>query len=183
MWAYRIPNRRITLYMPSGAPFETEVDRSVFGVEVAGDLVVCTIGQEIMAFNRFTGQMVWQRFFPNDAFCSGLTISENRIYAGAQTEPGVHCLDLMTGATVWRTNLQSGSIFDILTVKDGKVYFCVAIGGGIFILDANNGRLIWNGNPPEASRDRYANFFSNLGVGEGYMINVGTKKVYCLTVP
>jgi outer membrane protein assembly factor BamB len=89
----------------------------------------------------------------------------------------------MTGATIWKTKLRTGSINDILTVKDGKVYFCVGMGGEIFVLSANNGRLIWNGKPPEASRDRDASFISNLAVGEGYMVNVGSKKVYCLTSP
>jgi outer membrane protein assembly factor BamB len=183
LWAYRVPNRRVTLYTPSGTPFEVEANRAVYGVEVGGELVVCTIGQEVLALNRFTGQVVWSRFFMDDAFCAGLTISGNRIYIGAQAEPGVHCLDLMTGATIWKTKLRTGSINDILTVKDGKVYFCVGMGGEIFVLSANNGRLIWNGKPPEASRDRDASFISNLAVGEGYMVNVGSKKVYCLTSP
>jgi hypothetical protein len=37
--------------------------------------------------------------------------------------------------------------------------------------------------PPGHKTDSYDIYISSLGVGEGYMVNVGSKAVYCLTIP
>ncbi|WP_170864277.1 hypothetical protein [Fodinibius roseus] len=51
------------------------------------------------------------------------------------------------------------------------------------MLNASDGSVIYHENTPNYKNDDYDVYISSLGVGEGYMVNVGSKAVYCLRVP
>ena len=71
----------------------------------------------------------------------------------------------------------------IPTVQDGRLYFTNSGGGDIWVLDTRDGSVIYNKKPPGHSKDSFDVYISSLGVGEGYMVNVGSRAVYCLKVP
>jgi outer membrane protein assembly factor BamB len=177
-WGFKIPNKKILL---PGAQDSTIIDSGSYGCAVDGDKVVFAASATVFALNRFTGELIWEKMFPDDAFGWGLTIYQNTIYIGSQGNAYMYALDLTNGNLKWRSRI-SGSMFNIITVENGKVFYCVTLGGDIFIQDAATGTILWNDFPPEYDTDRNAIYHSNLAVGEGYMINVGTKYVYCLKI-
>jgi outer membrane protein assembly factor BamB len=177
-WGYEIPVKRVK---PPGSPDSVNIGADSYGCAVKNDKVVFAAGQTIFTLNRYTGKLIWERFFEDDGFGAGLTIEENTIYIGSQGDPHIYSLDLSTGIINWSSRT-SGSVFNILTLKDGRVYYCNTLGGDIWIYDAGTGNVLWNKFPPEYTRDRNARYHSNVCVGEGYMVDVGTKYVYCLKI-
>jgi hypothetical protein len=63
---------------------------------------------------------------------------------------------------------------------DNKLYFNNSGGGGIWVLDTTNGHILVNAKPPGYSTNMDDSYISSLGVGSGYMVNIGNLKVYCL---
>jgi outer membrane protein assembly factor BamB len=157
------------------------LDAGTYDADISDDLVVFPAGQTIYALDRFTGEKRWETFFEEDAFDIGISIGKGMVYVGS-LQQHVYALDLQTGEVLWQT-YSPGSITTILTVKDGRVYFCNEAGGQLWVLDAKTGKVIWNGFPPEYEEDQDYYYLSPLAVGEGYMVNVGSRKMYGLTVP
>lgn len=177
-WGFDIPNRKEKL---AGRRDSSYVDAATYGADISDDLVVFPAGQTIYALNRFTGEKQWETFFEGDAFDLGVTIKDGVVYVGSLQEH-VYALDLGTGEILWQT-YSPGSITTILTVQDERVYFCNEAGEQLWVLEATTGEVIWNGFPPEFDEDRSYTYLSPLAVGEGYMVNVGSEKIYALTVP
>ena len=178
LWGYDIPNRKVKL---PGRQDSTYLDAGTYDADISDDLVVFPAGQTIYALDRFTGEKRWETFFEEDAFDIGISVGKGMVYVGS-LQQHVYALDLQTGEVLWQT-YSPGSITTILTVKDGRVYFCNEAGGQLWVLDAKTGKVIWNGFPPEYEEDRDYYYLSPLAVGEGYMVNVGSRKMYGLTVP
>jgi len=135
--------------------------------------------------DRFTGEPVWERFFPNDGFISvGITIAEEKIFVGTN-RGNLYAIDIATSDVVWAVRI-FWTNDNLFTYDNGRLYFCnenILSGGAIWVLDAATGGVIWSGLPPESQDDSYSRFSSTVAVGEGHMVNIGTKKVYCLTLP
>lgn len=178
-WGYAIPNRRVK---PPSAPDSIVIDAAPRDARISDELIVSTAGQSIIALDRHTGELRWEQFFENDGFDVGLAIDDGRAYVGS-LGTNVYAFDLQTGDVLWKRPDTRGSITTILTVTDGRVYFCNESGGQIWVLDKETGRVIWHGFPPEYPEDDFATYLSPLAVGEGYMVNVGSKKIYALRVP
>ncbi len=87
-----------------------------------------------------------------------------------------------TGDIIWRRNITYSNT-SIPTVQNERMYFNNSGGGGIWVLNASDGSVIYHENTPNYKNDDYDVYISSLGVGEGYMVNVGSKAVYCLRVP
>lgn len=83
---------------------------------------------------------------------------------------------------MWQRDIHFSNT-SIPTVRNGRLYFNNSGGGGIWVLNTADGSVIYNQEPPGYDRDSYDVYISSLGVGEGYMVNVGSKAVYCLKVP
>ena len=111
----------------------------------------------------------------------GLDVQGDAIYA-ASVGRYAHRLDLQTGREDWRRNITYSNT-SIPTIQNGRFYFNNSGGGGIWVLDTEDGSVIYHENTPNYSNDSYDVYISSLGVGEGYMVNVGSKAVYCLRVP
>jgi len=156
-------------------------DTAIHGGDLASDFIVFPAGQSIIALDRRTGKEQWEQFYPDDGFDFDLTIKNGVVYVGSLGE-NVYALDLQTGEELWRTKTR-GSISTILTIRDGTVYFCNGSGGEIWVLDADTGEVLWHSFPPEFSNDRSFTYLSPLGVGEDYMVDVGSQKIYGLTRP
>lgn len=153
----------------------------VFDAELRGDLLVLLAGPAVVTLNRFTGEELWKTTFRDDGFDVGLATDETGVYTASV---GRHAtkLDLQTGEVQWRRNITYSNT-SIPTVQDGRLYFNNSGGGGIWVLDAASGSVIYHRNTPHYATDNFDVYISSLGVGEGYMVNVGSKRVYCLTVP
>lgn len=157
-------------------------DAGIYAVDTHEDEIVFPAGQSIVSLDRYTGEKRWEQFFEDEGFNNSLSIAEGIIYTGALTG-NVLALRADNGEMLWKQRTP-GSITSQLVVQEERVHFCNNGGGQIWVLDAENGRVIWHGFPPEYNQgDRYATYLSPLAVGEGYMVNVGAKKVYALTVP
>jgi outer membrane protein assembly factor BamB len=178
VWGIRVPDRKVYL---SDLGDSVSASTGLEKCAVEDSLVVICPGQFVYAFNRFTGQKVWERFFEHDAFDVSLTIEGGRIYLGS-INPGVFALELVSGQTLWHTKTKGGgSIQTILSIAGSRLYFCDS--SRLWVVDIGQGAIMWNGFPPEYISDRFAVYLSPVAVGEGYMVNVGSKRVYCLTVP
>ncbi|HLR25037.1 MAG TPA: PQQ-binding-like beta-propeller repeat protein [Fodinibius sp.] len=154
---------------------------NMYDAEVQGDLLIVLAGSAVVALDRLTGEKVWESVFSDDGFDVGLATNEHGVYIASA---GWHAtgLDLETGEEIWRRDITFSNT-SIPTVQDGRFYFNNSGGGGIWVLDTATGSVIYHKNTPNHDRDSYDVYISSLGVGEGYMVNVGSKAVYCLRVP
>ena len=157
------------------------VSPPIYDIEVTESYIIALQGRAIVALNRTTGQIQWYNNFPESGFDVGLTVQGNGIYA-ASVGSFAHKLDLHTGEELWRRDIRFSNT-SIPTVQNGRLYFNNSGGGGIWVLDTDDGSVIYNQNTPNYRQDNFDVYISSLGVGEGYMVNVGSKAVYCLKVP
>lgn len=146
--------------------------------------IVALAGREVVVLNRFTGEIRW---FKYDGFDVGLAVKNGSIYAvslgsGPSHPPQAYRLDLQTGEIIWHTNVEYSNT-SIPTVKNGRLYFVNSGGGAIWVLDTKDGSVIYRELPPGFKNDNFDVYISSLAVGDGYMVDVGSQAVYCLTVP
>lgn len=168
-WGFEVPRDKIGKAGASGcALFE--------------DLVIFSSGQWIFALNRFTGEKVWERFFQDDAFDTRGSVYDGKLYIGSTAEPSVYCIDARSGDLDWRTLINRGSIHaEFILKENGKIF--LNGGGQILLLDANTGELLVQAWPPEFQTNNNFVFSSELAIGEDRMVNVGSRKVYCMKLP
>jgi outer membrane protein assembly factor BamB len=182
LWGRRMEFKMPRIFGDNPNPEDTVIVSSfLFDIEVIESYVVLLVGRFVSVVDRFSGEERWSRFFPDDGFDVGLAVEGTGIYIASA---GWHAtrLDLETGAIVWRRDIRFSNT-SIPTVTDGRMYFNNSGGGGIWVLDAEDGSVIFQENTPNYRNDSFDVYISSLGVGEGYMVNVGSKAVYCLTVP
>lgn len=148
---------------------------------IKDSLIVFPSSSSIFALNRFTGKKIWQTTVSDDAFQESVTIEGETVYMGSHDKSRMYAFHLRTGSLKWKSKETESSIITIITVKSNRVYFSNF--AAIYVLDAFNGSIIWKGFPPEYNQDKSYIYSSPVAVGEGYMVNVGSKKVYCLNDP
>ncbi|MEX0609284.1 MAG: PQQ-binding-like beta-propeller repeat protein [Balneolaceae bacterium] len=153
----------------------------IYDISVTEDEVIVLAGFSIVALDRMTGDPVWKTYFSKGGFDVGLAVKDNGVYAASIGSFATR-LDLLTGNVLWQRDIKFSNT-SIPTIQDGRMYFNNSGGGGIWVLDTEDGSVIYNEPPPNHSNDSFDVYISSLGVGEGYMVNVGSKAVYCLTVP
>ncbi len=149
--------------------------------------IVALAGREVVVLNRFTGEARWFKYFRYDGFDVGLAVKNGSIYvvslgSGPSHPPQAYRLDLQSGEIIWKTNVKYSNT-SIPTVKNDRLYFVNSGGGAIWILDTKDGSVIYKKRPPDFKEDSFDVYISSLAVGEGYMVDVGSQAVYCLTVP
>jgi len=182
-WGYHIENR-YHVYTLNEKKDSTLIPSSVYDAEVTSEYVVLLSGGSVIALDRLTGQKVWETFFTGeiqDGFYVGLAIKDMGVYIASS---GWHAtkLDLDSGDILWRRDIEYSNI-SIPTIQNGRMYFNNSGGGGIWVLDIMDGSVIYHKNPPNFSFDDFDVYISSLAVDEGYMVDVGSKAVYCLKVP
>lgn len=153
----------------------------IYDIAVTETSIVALQGKAIVAFNRNNGKIKWFKNFPKSGFDVGLSVKNGSIYA-ASNGHYAYRLDIESGEVVWKRNILYSNT-SITTVKKGRLYFNNSGGGAIWVLDTKDGSIIYRELPPNFKNDSYDVYISSLAVGEGYMVNVGSKAVYCLTVP
>jgi outer membrane protein assembly factor BamB len=158
-----------------------QVSPPIYDIEITESHIIILQGFFISVLDRSNGQMKWFNFFPESGFDVGLAVQVNGVYA-ASVGSFAHKLDLHTGEELWRRDIRFSNT-SIPTVQNGRLYFNNSGGGGIWVLDTHDGSVIYNQNTPNYRHDNFDVYISSLGVGEGYMVNVGSKAVYCLKVP
>ncbi len=144
-------------------------------------LIVFPSGSTMISLNRYSGFEVWKNTIENDGFWESVTINDETVYMGSTALAKMYAFDLRTGKLKWISEGTKSSIITIITVKNNRVYFCNF--AYIYVLDASTGSVIWKGLPPEYEKDRSYRYSSPVAVGDGYMVCIGNKKVYCLTDP
>ncbi len=144
-------------------------------------LIVFPSGSTMISLNRYSGVGVWKNTIENDGFWESVTINDETVYMGSTALAKMYAFDLRTGKLKWISEGTKSSIITIITVQNGRVYFCNF--AYIYVLDASTGSVIWKGLPPEYANDKSYRYSSPVAVGEGYMVCIGNKKVYCLTDP
>jgi outer membrane protein assembly factor BamB len=157
------------------------VSPPIYDISVTDSSIVALQGKSIVVLNRFNGEMRWFTNFPESGFDVGLAVKDGGIYA-ASVGNFAHKVDLQTGEELWRRNIRYSNT-SIPTVQNGRFYFNNSSGANIWVLDTDDGSVIYKEPPPNFFADNFDVYISSLGVGEGYMVNVGSKAVYCLTVP
>ena len=158
----------------------TEKDASILGCAISDSIIVFPSGQSMIALNRFSGKKIWNVKIVDDAFWWNPTIINGTVYMGSSAKGKMYAFDLRTGEIKWISEETPSSIITLITVQDGKVFFCN--NSRIYVLNAYTGKTIWWGHPPEHDKDGVSTYSSPVAVGEGYMVNVGSSKVYCLKV-
>lgn len=156
-------------------------------IDVFEDYLVAGVGPTIMLLDRLSGEILWHIPLKNRMFTGvpgeentfgaidvGLTVDESGIYL-VTLDGTARKLDWETGSEIWSVDITYSNT-SIPTVMDDKLYFNNSGGGGIWVLDATNGRVLFNSRPPGNN----GSYISSLGVGNGYMVNIGNLKVYCL---
>ncbi len=178
LWTYSTPNYKL----PDNIVSQYS-DGSVLTSFVYDSILVIAYGNSISALNRFTGTMMWEYRDISDGFgfSMGIEVYNGKVYVGSN-KANVYALDIYTGKLYWKTQTQ-GSIISLFTIENGRLYFNNTSFGQINIFDINTGKIIWREFPPEFKKDRNYLYLSDLAVGEGYMVCVGTKKIYCLKIP
>lgn len=157
------------------------VSPPIYDIDITNSSIVALQGKAIVVLNRFTGKIRWFKNFPGSGFDVGLEVDGDNIYA-ASVGHYAYRLDLLTGKVIWERDIIYSNT-SIPTVENGRMYFNNSGGGGIWVLDIQDGSVIYNKPPPNYHNDSFDVYISSLGVGEGYMVNVGSKAVYCLKVP
>ena len=177
-WVIEVPNR---LWVRPGTPDTVWADVGASGAVVDGDRVIITTTTQVIALDRFTGEVLWERFMPLESgFWVGPTEANGAVYVGGISRY-VHKIDAATGETLWRI-LVEGSLTPIIVVRDGRVYFTDDAWGELWVLDDATGEPVWHDQPLDHPETQEL-YFSPVGVGERYMVVVGDKYVYGLTKP
>ncbi|MBL1211890.1 MAG: PQQ-binding-like beta-propeller repeat protein [Ignavibacteriae bacterium] len=162
-----------------GFPIQDDV-----GIEtcaIKGNIVVFAAGSTMISLNRFTGGKFWENSINDDAFESSVIIDGETVYMGSHAQSMMYAFDLNSGKLKWRGEDTPSSIITIPTAIDNRVYF--SNWAYIYVVNATNGNTLWKSLPPEYREDSSYRYMSPVAVGEGYMVCVGNKKVYCLTDP
>ncbi|HET8864257.1 MAG TPA: PQQ-binding-like beta-propeller repeat protein [Gracilimonas sp.] len=157
------------------------VSPPIYDMALTDSLIVLLQGFAIVAVNRSDGTIEWVHNFFDSGFDVGLAVDAEAIYA-ASIGTYAHKLDLTTGEELWRKDIFYSNT-SIPTVQNNRLYFTNSGGGDIWVLDTSSGKVIYSKLPPGYKTDSHDIYISSLGVGEGYMVNVGSKAVYCLKVP
>ncbi|MAO65322.1 MAG: hypothetical protein CL666_10015 [Balneola sp.] len=157
------------------------VSPPIYDIEVTESSIVLLQGKAIVSVDREKGTINWVNNFFDSGFDVGLAVDDQAIYA-ASIGTYAHKLDLTTGEELWRRDIYYSNT-SIPTVQNNRLYFTNSGGGDIWVLDTSSGKTIYNKLPPGYKTDSHDIYISSLGVGEGYMVNVGSKAVYCLKVP
>lgn len=179
IWGFKVPNHKVFL---SGSPDSSYTDADVSECSVYGDYVAFQAGNSVFLLNRFTSEVIWENIFDRDGFFSiGILLFEDKVYASA-TSGNLYCLSASNGEILWQVDTYN-SLITLFTLNNKRLYFTNDLGSGIWIIDKDSGKVIWNGQPPEYNNDDHYAYFSPVETNGKYMINVGTRKIYCLTVP
>ncbi len=164
-----------------GVNYKNEYNGGLTTCGVYEDLVIHSTGEYVIARNRFTGEKVWEKYFEDDAFDQGVTVIGETTYI-ASCLGYVYALESRTGKLLSKTYV-TYTAHTIFTDYEDKVFFCNNGGGGSWIFKKKNGKLLWHGDAPGNTSDKYDSFLSSFAVWKEYMVNIGTKKVYCVRVP
>lgn len=153
---------------------------------VSGDLVIAaTASVRIVAFNRTTGEIRWQRdllaeegvrFPPRGYGPSPLAWKNLVIVNGGGDGQGVMALDRMTGATVWKAVDGGGGYSSpVLMTLDGVEQVVVALGPKRAGVDPESGTVLWELDLPESAGPTMSTqvqvgadrFFTSCAYGDG----------------
>ena len=167
------------------------IESSIFDIAIFEDYLVAASGPTILLLDRFNGEILWHKPIKDRRFLGrpgegnsfgsvqvGLAVDENGIYL-VTLDGTARKLDWQTGQELWSVNITFSNI-SIPTVLDGMLYFNNNLGGGIWVIDTETGAVLFNSRPPGYSGNPNDVYISSLGVGSGYMVNVGSLRVYCL---
>lgn len=161
--------------------FESPHSFDIQSCAIKDSLLIFASSSTMFALNRYNGRNIWATTINDDSFWQSVTIENETVYMGSNNQAKMYAFDLRTGKLKWKSEGTKSSIITIITVQNGRVYFCNF--AYIYVLDASTGSVIWKGLPPEYEKDRSYRYSSPVAVGEGYLVCIGNKKVYCLTDP
>ena len=178
LWGYEVPTREVPIPGYPGQYFT----RGVGADEgfVWRSFVIIQATSMVIALDRFSGELRWQQLFEEEAgLWLGMALANNVVYVGA-TDGIVYALDPATGEILWESEEPGGGVITLLEVANGRIYFDTTT-GRLAVLDASTGQVLWSGLPPDyESSGGYAEFLSPVAAYAGYMVNVGSHKIYCL---
>lgn len=179
-WGYDVPHRYIK---PPSVSDSIKLDADVERVGLGNEHAVFAASQSVFALDRSTGTKKWDMFFKDDGFDASVVVKDGTAYVGS-LGAHVYAFDVQTGEQRWKSKEMGGSLFTVLTVKHGRVYLCNEAGGQIWVLDATTGKVLWHSYPPEYATEGIPyTYVSPLAVGKNYMVDVGGRKIYALTIP
>lgn len=159
-------------------------------IKLTEDHVVVASNPTMMMLDRHTGELIWHvplkdRRFTGpgeentfDGVLLGLAVDKTGIYI--TTAGGLaRKLDWSDGSELWSVDI-TYSASTLLTVQNNKLYFNNNGGGGIWVINTISGEVLFNSNPPGVKENSHDVYLSSVGVGNGYMVNLGALRLYCL---
>ncbi len=170
IWEYKIPNRK---HWYPGAQDSVLTPSDALVCALFEDYVVTKAGKSVMALNRFSGELIWEVFFENDAFYyGGLAAANGKVFAGSNGDY-IYCLDIKTGEQLWKVHT-GATVASPIFAKGKVLYYCNNFGSGIWIIDQDNGNVIWH---EKETAD--GGYYSPLAVDDDYMVNIGNMNIFC----
>ena len=115
-------------------------------MEISGEKVVITVGNDILCFNYLNGEKLWQRSFLSDFSFSGFEISNGFIIANCE-DSKIYGIDLNNGSIIW-TSSGSGTSSNLKNrILNGYVYFSGGGPNNIFAINIQTGKTHWKLDP------------------------------------
>ena len=133
-------------------------------------------GSYILAFDLFTGKLLWKERFPSLFSGSGIIYYDGMIIGNCE-DTFMYALDAKTGKQLWATKTSgtSSRLFEM----NGVIYFTGGGDGLLHAIDAKTGKHIWKKESPDESRFNGAWFFDSVTGADGKIYVSSYISLFC----
>ncbi|MCU0428149.1 MAG: PQQ-binding-like beta-propeller repeat protein [Candidatus Kapabacteria bacterium] len=133
-------------------------------------------GSYILAFDLFTGKLLWKERFPSLFSGSGIIYYDGMIIGNCE-DTFMYALDAKTGKQLWATKTSgtSSRLFEM----NGVIYFTGGGDGLLHAVDAKTGKHIWKKESPDESRFNGAWFFDSVTGADGKIYVSSYISLFC----
>ncbi len=108
--------------------------------------VVATVGNNIVCYNFYSGEKIWERTFPHDFSFSGFEVAEGILVGNCENEV-LYGLDVRTGAQRWTAEGGGTSSKLENRIQEGVAYFGGGSSGFFHAVDIHSGKTLWKLDP------------------------------------
>ena len=116
-----------------------------------------TSNRSIQCWDRFTGERIWRKNFPNYFMFSSIElIPEHNVIVGCNNVSKTYCLDIDTGNTIWVNDATSSA--SRVHYQDDVIYIAGGSSGKLHAIDVVTGEDIWEISSPDLEHDSQSYF-------------------------
>jgi len=136
---------------------ETKLALLSFNSFYHNDLFYFASFNNIQCWDRFTGELIWKKSFPNGFNSSSIElIPEHNVIVGCNNVENTYCLDMDTGNTIWVNDATSSA--SRVHYQDDVIYIAGGSSGKFHAIDVVTGEDIWAIKSPDTKHDSQAYF-------------------------